>query len=161
MMLAILIMIQYAWNHEPPSASLSRRRGFRALGGVGAPAGMDEIPGDPGGCSRPHPPERRGPPAGAERDGRRTPGGLQRAVQSPLRGDHHCGAPRGVPSGSAANRQACSSIAAAGSPLPASAISTTPKPILSSGSPQRSGYRSEEHTSELQSLAYLVCRPLL
>src|SRR2546427_530705 len=54
---------------------------------------MDEIPGDPGGCSRPHPPERRGPLAGAERDGRRTPGRLQRAVQSLLRGDHHCGAP--------------------------------------------------------------------
>src|SRR5687767_8549125 len=27
--------------------------------------------------------------------------------------------------------------------------------------PGRSGYRSEEHTSELQSLAYLVCRLLL
>src|SRR5205823_14498701 len=30
-----------------------------------------------------------------------------------------------------------------------------------SGAPFRSWYRSEEHTSELQSLAYLVCRLLL
>src|SRR2546425_5101470 len=34
------------------------------------------------------------------------------------------------------------------------------KPILADGGP-RSRSRSEEHTSELQSLAYLVCRLLL
>src|SRR2546425_2142045 len=31
----------------------------------------------------------------------------------------------------------------------------------SKGTPRRAGRRSEEHTSELQSLAYLVCRLLL
>src|SRR3712207_8117418 len=31
----------------------------------------------------------------------------------------------------------------------------------SSGDPRGSGFRSEEHTSELQSRQYLVCRPLL
>src|SRR5687767_11059067 len=33
--------------------------------------------------------------------------------------------------------------------------------VLDTGEPKRTGRRSEEHTSELQSLAYLVCRLLL
>src|SRR5687767_8777479 len=35
------------------------------------------------------------------------------------------------------------------------------KPRLTAGKPRETGDRSEEHTSELQSLAYLVCRLLL
>src|SRR3979490_1320308 len=40
---------------------------------------------------------------------------------------------------------------------------STCKRSISTGSPEMNGYRprSEEHTSELQSLAYLVCRLLL
>src|ERR1041384_8743728 len=33
--------------------------------------------------------------------------------------------------------------------------------VVAGGNNQRNSYRSEEHTSELQSLAYLVCRLLL
>src|SRR5687767_15612002 len=36
-----------------------------------------------------------------------------------------------------------------------------PRPAPAPGRRRRGGGRSEEHTTELQSLAYLVCRPLL
>src|SRR4029079_19837430 len=42
--------------------------------------------------------------------------------------------------------------------FPLSTVTSSPGP---SATPTRVGVRSEEHTSELQSLAYLVCRLLL
>src|SRR5437899_544175 len=100
------------------------------------------VAGDPGGRACPHPPRRRGPPAGAQRADRWAPAGLQRTLQSLLRGGHRCGAPGSGSSTSAANPQACSSIAAPGSPWRAPATSITPKPIPSSASPPRSVSRS-------------------
>src|SRR2546428_308886 len=88
------------------------------------------------------PPGRGGPPAGAQRADRRAPAGLERTLQSLLRGDHRCGAPGSGSSPSAASPQACSSIAAPGSPWRAPATGITPKPIPFSASPPRSASRS-------------------
>src|ERR1035441_10856632 len=44
---------------------------------------------------------------------------------------------------------------------PAAPSSSTPSPTTDTGEPSSGAARSEEHTSELQSLRHLVCRLLL
>src|SRR2546425_4878666 len=64
--------------------------------------------------------------------------------------------------GAAAGRAVCLPGGAAGHPGGETILA--PRRIVSEaggGDPGRLGARSEEHTSELQSLAYLVCRLLL
>src|SRR3712207_7288791 len=59
-----------------------------------------------------------------------------------------------------------SAVASSGRPVPLSAVSAAPVPRLLTGIGEfdrvlGGGIRSEEHTSELQSRQYLVCRLLL
>src|SRR3989441_2428014 len=60
----------------------------------------------------------------------------------------------------ARQRSVCGSKSSA--PVVANPVSVEPpRPALSSSTHRQTAGRSEEHTSELQSLAYLVCRLLL